>query len=131
METLRIAVRRLKEDIYELRFAVLGISAYYLLVHFLFGQFCPMMIVLHFPCPGCGMTRALFLVLRGCFGKAWRMQPLIYGWMILGIWFVVNRYILDRRSRFMRAVLVLLLLGTLGVYGWRIFYGFPPELLKA
>ena len=39
METLRIAVRRLKEDIYELRFAVLGISAYYLLVHFLFGQF--------------------------------------------------------------------------------------------
>ena len=44
--------RLLRNDLHALRYAILVIGIYYLAVHFLFGQFCPMMIVLHLPCPG-------------------------------------------------------------------------------
>lgn len=37
-----------------------------------------------FPCPGCGLTRAMFMVLRGDFAGAWKMHPFIYGVIILG-----------------------------------------------
>ena len=88
--------RLLRNDLHALRYAILVIGIYYLAVHFLFGQFCPMMIVLHLPCPGCGMTRALWLVLSGRWVKAWNLQPLVFGWIGLGSWFGVRRYLLGR-----------------------------------
>ena len=44
MERIRTGLRRLGRDIYDLRYALLGIAIYYVTVHLLFGQFCPMMI---------------------------------------------------------------------------------------
>ena len=130
MERLKMAGRRLGQDMYELRYAFLGIAVYYLLVHFLFGQFCPVMIFFHFPCPGCGMTRALLLVLRGHWAEAWQLQPLVYGWMVLGFWFGFERYIRNQKSSvLMKGYLIFLLLAVLGLYFWRLLHGFPAELL--
>ncbi len=120
----------MREDLQNLRYAILAIGLYYLAVHFLFGQFCPMMIVFHFPCPGCGMTRALWMVLSGKWGQAWELQPLVFGWIILGLWFGTRRYLKNRTkpSKWMKGFLVLLLLGMLGLYAWRVVYGFPGKL---
>ena len=128
MERLKMAGMRLRQDLYDLRFALPGIAAYYLLVHFLFGQFCPVMIFFRFPCPGCGMTRALFLVLSGHWAQAWRLQPLIFGWILLGIWFGWNRYFQEKKSVLLTWCLVFLLLSVLGLYAWRLFHGFPAGL---
>lgn len=38
--------------------------------------FCPMALVLHIPCPGCGMTRATLAALRGDFAASFRFHPL-------------------------------------------------------
>lgn len=143
VEKLIYAGRKLKQDLFSLRFALLGIAAYFLFVHFAFGQFCPMLIFLHFPCPGCGMTRALFLALTGCWAAAWQLQPLVFGWIALGIWFVVERYFLEtpgvhsvktcafrQRKVFLKVFLVLLLAGTLALYVWRVIHGFPAELVS-
>ncbi len=70
MERIRAGIRRLGKDLYGLRYAFLGIAVYYLTAALLFGQFCPMMIFLHLPCPGCGMTRAFGLVLTGHWQEA-------------------------------------------------------------
>lgn len=128
MEHVKAGICRLREDLYELRYALLGIAIYYITVHVIFGQFCPMMIVLHLPCPGCGMTRALFLVLSGHWRQAWQLQPLIYGWMLLAILFVVNRYLLNKKPKALIYLLVVMLLGTLFLYAYRICFGFPFEL---
>ena len=129
MERIRAGIRRLGKDLYGLRYAFLGIAVYYLTAALLFGQFCPMMIFLHLPCPGCGMTRAFGLVLTGHWQEAWRLQPLVYGWTLLGALFGVNRYLLDRKPRVLTGLTVVLLLGTVFFYMYRIGTGFPAELI--
>ena len=128
MERIRTGIRRLGADLYHLRGALLGIAFYYAAVHLLFGRFCPMMIVLRFPCPGCGMTRAALLVLSGRWMEAWELQPLVFGWMMLAFLFGVNRYLLGRKPKLLTAFLMLLLFGTLFLFIYRIFFGFPVEL---
>ena len=128
MERVRKGLKRLRKDLYGLRYALLGIAVYYAAVHLIFGQFCPMMIVLHLPCPGCGMTRALVMVLTGRLKEAWELQPLIYGWILLAVLFAVNRYVLDRKPAILTGLLIALLLGILFFYVYRIGTGFPPEL---
>lgn len=125
---IKAGLTLLKNDICCLRYALLGIAVYFVCVHFLFGQFCPLLILAHFPCPGCGMTRALFLVLTGRPAEAWRLQPLIYGWIFLGLWFAVNRYLRGKKSALLRGYLICLLLAALVLYGYRLVYGFPPGL---
>lgn len=129
MERVKKGLERLGEDLYSLRYALLGIAVYYAAVHLLFGQFCPMMIVLHLPCPGCGMTRAFVLVLTGRLREAWELHPLVYGWILLGGMFGVNRYLLDKRPRMLTVGLVGLLFGMMVFYVYRMRNGFPVELM--
>jgi hypothetical protein len=37
---------------------------------------CPSATLLHVPCPGCGMTRAMFAAFRGHFAESWHYHPL-------------------------------------------------------
>ncbi|MEI3519926.1 MAG: DUF2752 domain-containing protein [Anaerosacchariphilus sp.] len=68
------------------------------MTHLLFDRFCPMQILLGLPCPGCGMTRALGLFLTGHLAAAWKMQPPVYGWMVAGVVFGVQRYLVNREE---------------------------------
>ncbi len=46
---------------------------------FLLGPpFCPTALFLGIPCPGCGLTRATFALLRGDVGAALRFHPLVF-----------------------------------------------------
>lgn len=128
MARVQAGMKRLGKDLYDLRYALLGIAVYYVTAHLIFGQFCPMMIVLRIPCPGCGMTRALVLALTGRWQEAWRLQPLVYGWILLGVLFCMNRYLRDKKPKYLTGFLVILLLGTLLIYMYRICFGFPAEL---
>jgi hypothetical protein len=128
MKRIRSGLALLKNDIYELRWAALGLTVYYIVVHIAFGQFCLMKIFLHIPCPGCGMTRAFFLALTGHIKAAWRLQPLIFGWILWAVWFGAERYLGQKRSVLLRVYLVCLLLLTLALYGYRMLYGFPTGI---
>jgi hypothetical protein len=47
-------------------------------------RFCPFALVLHLPCPGCGMGRAALALMRGDVIGALRMHPLsvlIFAWL--------------------------------------------------
>jgi Protein of unknown function (DUF2752) len=39
---------------------------------------CPFAAVTGFPCPGCGMTRALLALVRGDWREAWRQHPVSF-----------------------------------------------------
>src|SRR6185436_20099675 len=39
---------------------------------------CPTALFLGIPCPGCGLTRATLALLRGDFGNALRLHPLVF-----------------------------------------------------
>ena len=49
------------------------------------------------PCPGCGMSRALFLVLKGDFVKAFEAHPMFWSMPILYIFFILDSKILKNK----------------------------------
>ena len=93
-QRIRGGILLLIKDIRSLLPAMAGVAVYWIVTHLLFDRFCPTQILFNFPCPGCGMTRALMLVLSGQFGEAWRLQPPVYGWILGGAGFCVDRYLI-------------------------------------
>lgn len=123
----------LLEDIRALFPAIAAILVYALITHLIFNRFCPMLILTDYPCPGCGMTRALFLVLTGQFARAWEFQPPVYGWILFGTAFLIRRYLtekplMSREKNIWILLLALLLFWSLILYGYRIFAGFPQKI---
>ena len=59
-----------------LLFAVYFAAAYAIMTHF--GISCVFIELFGLPCPGCGMTRALFSLLRLDFYSAFRYNPVIF-----------------------------------------------------
>ena len=142
------------QDIRALLPAILAVAAYWGVTHVLFDRFCPLQILFDFPCPGCGMTRALGLVLTGHFAAAWSLQPPVYGWIAAGLGFGIQRYLADcvisqemgsveaesgkqtadvekhrrKRANMWTWVLIALLLWGIALYGLRLIQGFPTSV---
>jgi hypothetical protein len=53
-------------------------------------QRCTVAAILHRPCPGCGMTRALKLLLAGDVGASLRMHPLALPVLAVGVLFATS-----------------------------------------
>ena len=50
------------------------------------GIGCPIRFFIGISCPGCGMSRAVLLMLSGHFQAAFRMHPLVYAVLPAGVW---------------------------------------------
>jgi hypothetical protein len=74
----------------------LGVLAIALL--FVPVRFCPLAVVLHIPCPGCGMGRATRALLQGDVTQALRMHPLCFvvlPWLAWAVGVPLARYVLS------------------------------------
>lgn len=100
---------------------------YTIMVNLIFHHFCPMVIFTGIPCPGCGMTRALFEILQFDFADAWEMHPFVYGWVVLGIAFGVRRYGMGREIRSLQKYAVILLAAMMIFYVYRMIRFFPNQ----
>ena len=89
----------LLQDLWNIRIAILVFAIYFVIGRKFLYSLCPMVIMTGFPCPGCGLTRAMFMVLRGDFTGAWKMHPFIYGVIILVGWFGMRRYIQRKETK--------------------------------
>ena len=49
------------------------------------------------PCPGCGMSRALFCVLKGNIVEAFRAHPMFWSMPILFLFFILDSQILKNK----------------------------------
>ena len=49
---------------------------YDIAAHAMFHAFCPSVFLFGLPCPGCGMTRAVFFFITGQFQRGMQMNPL-------------------------------------------------------
>ena len=107
------------------------LSAAVLFLFFYFGSgLCIFRRLTGFPCPGCGMTRAVLCVLRGDFSGAFNYHPL---WVLLPVFlFLVLRMVFPRLFPFSasrryqkaeQAGCVFLLFLVLGVYVFRLLTG--------
>ena len=124
---IKQAVQLIEKDIqsYYIGFLVLGI--YFLLMRKWFYSSCPSVVLTGFPCPGCGMTRAVELILKGRFARAWRLHPFSYAWLIYGVVFFIRRYILQKECRSILKYLLIIVCGMVVFYVYRMVCRFPGE----
>lgn len=125
---MRRALKLLWKDIKDIKWAIIIIIAYFALRRYFLYSLCPMVMVTGLPCPGCGLTRAGFALLRLDLAGAYRIHPFIYpiaGYIAVFGW---NRYIMGRRmGKKLKAGLTVLMVLVILFYGWRMWMYFPGE----
>ena len=99
-------------DMHEGIVLICGLGIYCLLVFFL-GIPCPIYLLTGISCPGCGMTRALFSLLRLDFYAAFYYHPLIFV-CILALPALLFVHIKNKRlaKKILVAVLVIIFIAT-------------------
>ncbi len=98
------------------------IVAVYVLVMSVSGIGCPVRWVTGISCPGCGMSRALFSLLRLDFGDAFRYHPLIFPVILFVPYYFLGSDDPPRKGKIKKILLVVL--AVLAVFLWifRIFH---------
>jgi len=102
---------------------------YYLMIRIRFHAFCPVVIITGFPCPGCGMTRAVLLFLLGEFKRSWNLNPMAAGWILFAIWFCYRRYWCGKKVIGWKYMVGVLLAAMMIIYVYRminVFPAYPP-----
>ena len=89
------------------------------------GIGCPIRFSTGISCPGCGMSRAVLLLLSGHFQAAFQMHPLVYAVLPAGVWlfFGPEHTVGFRQSK--KWVITILVILLLSVYAWRIYHQDP------
>lgn len=77
---LQTAWKLLLSDVYRLRLPLVLLAAYGVWAQLHFGVICPSRVVLGRGCPGCGLTRAGFSLLRLDMAGAFAENPAIFLW---------------------------------------------------
>lgn len=124
---LYAAASRLWKDVKDYRLYILALLVYDLLVQLAFHAFCPMVIVTGLPCPGCGMTRAIFYFATGQISKGWKMNPLGILWLALILYFIAIRYCLGKKPKGVLQIGGALAACMLLYYGYRMYRYFPGK----
>ena len=97
-----------------------GAAALFALWLFLTG--CPIHRLTGLPCPGCGMSRALFCLAKLDFAGAWYYHPLVFFLPLPALWLIHRRaWKLPGGKRAAIAVAVALGVALLAVYAIRAF----------
>lgn len=117
--------KRLINDIKTFYPAVIVFLLYNIIARKIFHAYCPFLIATGFPCAGCGMTRAVFYILTGRIKRGMNLNPAAPMWILFLLWFFVERYVRGRTPKYIKTVLALVVLITLGIYLYRMINFFP------
>ena len=117
--------KRIVTDIKDYYIAILLLLGFNIVVRKVFHAFCPFLIVTGFPCAGCGMTRAVFYILTGRFKRGMNLNPAAPLWIGWVVYFLVNRYLLGKNSKWIMRLLAVVCVITFGIYLYRMFTQFP------
>lgn len=108
---------RIKRDWDNYKMGIGAAALYLLLSTVLLGNACPSMLFLKTPCPGCGLTRALFYFCTLRWKAAFSMNAMIFPLMLFFLWSFFFRYGKGKRVPFFNGGIALLCIGAL-IYFW-------------
>ncbi len=123
---MKRALDRIASDIRKYRLAAACLLLYYAVVRLVFHAFCPLVILTGLPCPGCGLSRAVWFLLLGQPVRSLRMHPLGIFWLLLLIAFLGDRYLAGKpHTKGLALYAALLCAATLILYLYRMAAFFP------
>ena len=117
---IRLNTEKLKEDIYNIRYALAMIIVYMVVTQIIFGSVCPMVIIFKYPCPACGLTRACISILTGHFMKAVDYNVTAYLWMPLIAWLFIMRYFTNKKKIYWEIPVIFVGMMTIFYYVYSI-----------
>ncbi|MBD5543541.1 MAG: DUF2752 domain-containing protein [Lachnospiraceae bacterium] len=106
-------LERIKKDWDNYKVGIVAAVFYLLLSTVLFGDACPSMLFFKAPCPGCGLTRALFYFCTFRWKAAFSMNAMIFPFMLFLLWSFFFRYGKGKRVPFFNGGIALLCIGAL------------------
>ena len=83
----------LKKDLFQIRFAIIPIIIYCVIMQIYFGTICPFKAFTGMDCPGCGLTHAAIYLLKGNFQKSLEANSTCILWLVSILIFLIDRYI--------------------------------------
>lgn len=86
---------------------------------------CPLSGLWGLPCPGCGMTRSIFLLLTGHWKASFNMQPFAVLWVLFAAAVAVERYYFGSNRKWKKIILIILLSGMFVLYVYKMITVFP------
>jgi len=107
----------------KLAFVILISAIYYYITNRIFGYVCPSEIIIGLPCPGCGLTRAALLLLKGDLMGSLRMNPML---LFIPVYFIL--VICKKKAAADNYMIAVIMLSFI-VFGWRVFHSFGTEPL--
>lgn len=128
VSAIQDAFKILWKDIKDVKWAIIFIIAYFAFGKNYLHSLCPMVMITGLPCPGCGLTRAVFCLFRLDFSGAFRIHPFIYPIVLYIGFFGWNRYIRRQRPGFwLKTLMILLMVSMIVFYVWRMLKFFPGD----
>ncbi len=124
---VKTVFRRMIKDLWDNRAPIIALAIMWALAELVFHRFCPVVIMSGFPCPGCGLTRALFNLITLHPIKALEYNPSYPFWVALLVAFVIRRHVQGKSTRILRYPLMAVCLITIGIYIWRMTALFPGK----
>ncbi len=91
------------------------------------GVTCPMKFLIGLPCPGCGLSRAFELLLRGKVEQSFRMHPFLIPYLLM---FVMEMFFRTKHEKYAilkNGYIVLVVVTSLIFYCWRMKHFFPKQ----
>ena len=125
--TLKKTWEIIKKDIKEYWVAVLFAGIVYAVMKLIFGGVCISVALTGLPCPGCGMTRGVVFLLTGQFERAFMINPAVYLWVGVTLYFLIFRYILHRKAPGIVWIFKIILITTILIYIYRMIRYFPDR----
>ena len=126
-EKIKEAAERIKDDLKSAGWIIAAAVLYAFVMNVLLGGTCPVKLLTGIPCPGCGMTRALFYLFAGNWALSFQMHPLAAVWVAFGLYLAVMRYWYKKKPKGMLLILILLCAVMFGVYLYRMLTIFPNQ----
>ncbi len=123
----RAVYERIKQDAVQYAPAFAVFLLYYITVKKIFRAFCPLVIATGFPCPACGMTRAILALARGQFVRSFYLHPMAPFVLLFALYCFCMRYLLGRKIKGFWMMAAVLLAAMLLLYVWRMVTAFPDR----
>lgn len=105
--------------------SIIIIAIYYFVTEYIFHEFCPIRIITGYPCPGCGTTRSIIMILNFKLYDALQMNPSTYLWIFYAIYLIWQRYIIRHWSRYNQIIIIIICIFSIVWYAIEISHSFP------
>lgn len=123
-KNITVFFNRILKDIRAYGLLVVIYLIYHIVTQHVFRASCPLILLTGYPCPGCGMTRAIYLTLTFQFEKAFYLNPTAFLWVAFFIYLFITRYIMGKSYKitwWLVSVVVMLTIVRY-IYGMLVFY---------